>query len=73
MHRYLPALFKRDGWEIALVDVTHRERQGGRSNYNNFQRALVGVSDLIGVAWLIRRRKKAQPTEPAQPNGGGHG
>ncbi|WP_095587921.1 glycosyltransferase family 2 protein [Actibacterium ureilyticum] len=69
MHRYLPALFKRDGWEIALVDVAHRERQGGRSNYNNFQRALVGVSDLIGVAWLIRRRKKAQPLD----NGGGHG
>lgn len=69
MHRYLPALFKRDGWEIALVDVAHRERQGGRSNYNNFQRALVGVSDLIGVAWLIRRRKKAQPLD----NGGNHG
>lgn len=61
MHRYLPALFKRDGWEIALVDVSHRERQGGQSNYNNFQRALVGVYDLIGVAWLIRRRKKAHP------------
>jgi len=63
MHRYLPALFKRDGWEIALVDVSHRERQAGRSNYSNFQRALVGIYDLIGVAWLIRRRKKAQPVE----------
>lgn len=73
MHRYLPALFKRDGWEIALVDVAHRERQGGRSNYNNFQRALVGVSDLIGVAWLIRRRKKAQPLDSGTAQGGEHG
>ncbi len=68
MHRYLPALFKRDGWDIALVDVSHRERQGGASKYNNFQRALVGVYDLIGVAWLIRRRKKAAPVE-ASTNG----
>ncbi|KAJ57059.1 dolichol-phosphate mannosyltransferase [Actibacterium mucosum KCTC 23349] len=68
MHRYLPALFKRDGWEIALVDVSHRERQAGTSNYSNLQRALVGIYDLIGVAWLIRRRKTATPTE-AQMDG----
>ena len=41
MHRYLPALFKRDGWQIALVDVRHEERHAGRSNYNNLQRGLV--------------------------------
>ena len=62
MHRYLPALFKRDGWQIAHVDVTHRARGGGRSNYSNFQRALVGMVDLLGVMWLIRRRKKAEPS-----------
>ena len=63
MHRYLPALFKRDGWEVLLVDVTHQERGAGRSNYSNIQRAFVGFFDLIGVAWLIRRRKKATPEE----------
>ncbi|WP_420861994.1 glycosyltransferase family 2 protein [Algirhabdus cladophorae] len=63
MHRYLPALFKRDGWQIELVDVTHRERGSGNSNYSNLNRALVGVYDLIGVAWLIKRRKKAYPKE----------
>ena len=63
MHRYLPALFKRDGWEVALVDVAHRERAAGLSNYSNLQRALVGIVDLAGVAWLIRRRKQAVPTE----------
>lgn len=63
MHRYLPALFKRDGWRTVLVDVSHKERHAGRSNYSNLQRALVGVYDLIGVAWLIRRRKKATPVD----------
>jgi dolichol-phosphate mannosyltransferase len=63
MHRYLPALFVRDGWQIVHVDVTHRARGAGRSNYSNLQRAIVGVPDLLGVVWLSRRRKKAKPMD----------
>ena len=59
MHRYLPALFARDGWQIVLVDVSHRPRGAGRSNYSNLQRGLVGAVDLFGVAWLLRRKKTA--------------
>ncbi len=66
MHRYLPALFTRDGWQVAHVDVSHRQRGAGRSNYSNLQRALVGVVDLVGVAWLLRRRKKARPLDDAR-------
>jgi len=55
IHRYLPALFRRDGWDIALVDVSHRAREAGRSKYTNIGRALVGVQDLMGVWWLCRR------------------
>lgn len=66
MHRYLPALFTRDGWTVAHVDVSHRQRGAGRSNYSNLQRALVGVVDLVGVAWLLRRRKKARPLDDAK-------
>lgn len=57
LHRYLPALFKREGWRIAHVDVIHRAREHGVSKYTNFGRALVGMTDLIGVWWLLRRRK----------------
>jgi len=57
MHRYLPALFARDGWEVRHVDVGHRPRLAGRSNYSNLQRGLVGIVDLFGVMWLLRRRK----------------
>jgi dolichol-phosphate mannosyltransferase len=59
MHRYLPALFARGGWQVQLVDVTHAPRVSGRSNYGNLDRALAGIVDLAGVAWLIRRRKTA--------------
>lgn len=62
-HRYLPALFARDGWRVAHVDVAHAARGEGRSNYSNFQRAIVGIPDLLGVAWLQRRRKTVKATE----------
>ncbi len=63
MHRYLPALFHASGWKIAHCDVSHAERHAGRSNYSNFQRALVGIYDLIGVVWLIKRSKGVRATE----------
>lgn len=57
IHRYLPALVRREGFEIRLVDVSHRARAAGRSKYTNFGRAIVGITDLFGVWWLLRRRK----------------
>ena len=57
MHRYLPALMQRAGYRSVSVPVNHRHRSSGVSKYNNLNRALVGISDLRGVAWLIRRGK----------------
>ena len=55
MHRYLPTLMKLEGARVAEAPVNHRERMGGVSKYNNWQRALVGVRDLLGVRWLQDR------------------
>lgn len=68
MHRYLPALFVRDGWGVTHVDVGHAARHAGKSNYANLGRALVGIYDLFGVLWLIRRRKTARPIEGTELN-----
>jgi dolichol-phosphate mannosyltransferase len=57
MHRYLPALVRRAGYESVSVPVNHRERASGVSKYNNLQRAWVGLTDLRGVSWLIKRSK----------------
>ncbi|HLS18191.1 MAG TPA: glycosyltransferase family 2 protein [Paracoccaceae bacterium] len=57
LHRYLPALVRREGLEVRLIDVDHRPRTGGATKYTNFGRAMVGVLDLIGVWWLLRRRR----------------
>ena len=55
MHRYLPALMQRAGWKTLSVPVSHRSRGSGQSKYTNLGRALVGIRDLMGVAWLIQR------------------
>lgn len=57
MHRYLPALFQTYGHEVAYVPVNDRPRTVGVSKYNNLNRALVGLYDLVGVTWLRRRTK----------------
>lgn len=60
MHRFLPALVRREGYRVAFVGVRHRPRQHGQSNYGVLDRALVSISDLLGVVWLIRRRRRPQ-------------
>jgi dolichol-phosphate mannosyltransferase len=55
MHRFLPALFIRQGGRVISMAVNHRPRLEGQSNYNNWQRLKVGVVDLIGMYWLQRR------------------
>jgi len=63
MHRYLPALMQRAGWQVRSVPVNHRSRSTGVSKYNNLNRALVGITDLRGVGWLIKRSKRTAVEE----------
>jgi glycosyltransferase involved in cell wall biosynthesis len=58
LHRFLPALFRRDGYAIGYVDVIDRPRRHGVSNYGMWDRLWVGILDLAGVWWLIRRRRR---------------
>ncbi|MBU6458066.1 MAG: glycosyltransferase family 2 protein [Bradyrhizobium sp.] len=57
LHRFLPALVRREGYEIVHVDVADRPRRSGVSNYGFFDRLWIGIMDLAGVWWLIRRKK----------------
>ena len=58
LHRFLPALFRRDGYAIGYVDVIDRPRHSGKSNYGLWDRLWVGILDLAGVWWLVRRRRR---------------
>ncbi len=48
LHRFLPALVRREGYDILLVDVAHRPRTAGRTKYTNFGRAVVGLHGPAG-------------------------
>jgi hypothetical protein len=58
LHRFMPALVKREGFRTVHVDVIDRPRFAGQSNYGFFDRLWVGIMDLAGVWWLIRRRRR---------------
>jgi dolichol-phosphate mannosyltransferase len=58
LHRVMPALVKREGYGITHVEVLDRPRFAGVSNYGLFDRLWVGILDLAGVWWLIRRRRR---------------
>jgi dolichol-phosphate mannosyltransferase len=57
LHRFMPALVRREGLELRQVDVIDRPRQHGQSHYGMWNRLWVGILDLAGVWWLIRRKK----------------
>jgi len=57
MHRFVPALVKRLGGVIAVVPVHHRHRTAGISKYTAWNRLWVGIIDMWGVNWLIRRTR----------------
>ena len=73
MHRYLPALFLRQGGSVTSVPVGHRPRLQGQSKYGTFDRLWVGLVDMAGVAWLQRRADRPEllaDTETARVPGG---
>ena len=63
LHRFLPALARREGFGVAYVDVLDRQRQHGVSNYGFWDRLWVGILDLAGVWWLVRRRRRVPKSE----------
>ena len=65
LHRFMPALTAREGFAVTHVDVVDRPRRAGQSNYGFFDRLWVGILDLMGVWWLIRRRRRVPRIEAA--------
>jgi len=65
LHRYLPALMLREGYQVAFQPVNHRARTTGRSKYTNLGRLWAALSDLMGVMWLNRRARSPGAVEEA--------
>jgi dolichol-phosphate mannosyltransferase len=57
IHRYMPALMRREGVLTHALPVNHRPRTRGISKYGFWDRLWVGIADLLGAYWLLQRRK----------------
>lgn len=68
MHRFLPALMIRSGGTISSVAVNHRPRERGTSKYGVWNRLWVGIVDILGVMWLIRRPVRPDVSQIKGPN-----
>jgi dolichol-phosphate mannosyltransferase len=68
MHRFLPALTLRQGGDVIAVPVRHRPRSRGRSHYGVMNRLWIGIVDLFGVMWLLRRAKDGEPYSASPGN-----
>ena len=55
MHRFMPSLVRLHGGIVIGVPVAHRQRVVGASKYRVLDRLLVGIYDVVGVMWLLRR------------------
>jgi glycosyltransferase involved in cell wall biosynthesis len=65
IHRYIPALMLREGYQTAFMPVNHRHRQTGQSKYTNLGRLWASLSDLLGVMWLQTRARNPQRVDEA--------
>lgn len=67
LHRFTPALVRREGYAILIHPVADRPRLSGQSHYGFFDRLWVGIVDMAGVWWLIRRRGPRPEAMERQP------
>ncbi|HAU28776.1 MAG TPA: dolichol-phosphate mannosyltransferase [Rhodospirillaceae bacterium] len=57
VHRFLPALMRREGYTVVSHHVNHRPRTAGVSKYGVWNRLWVSIADILGVMWLQRRMR----------------
>ena len=60
IHRYIPALMLREGYQVSFLPVRHRARETGPSKYTNLGRLWASASDLLGVMWLQSRARRPE-------------
>jgi glycosyltransferase involved in cell wall biosynthesis len=63
MHRFLPTLFKIEGYTVTEIAITHHPRVSGRSHYGVWDRLLPALCDLMAVCWMKKRMFRCQIAE----------
>jgi len=55
MHRFLPTLFKIEGFTVTEIAVTNNPRFAGKSHYGVWNRLFASFHDLLAVRWMKTR------------------
>jgi dolichol-phosphate mannosyltransferase len=63
MHRFLPTLFKIEGFTVAEIPIRHNPRSAGQSHYGVWNRLFASFYDLLAVSWMKKRMFKYQIAE----------
>jgi glycosyltransferase involved in cell wall biosynthesis len=63
MHRFLPTLFKIEGFTVTEIPVGHNPRAAGQSHYGVWNRLFASFYDLLAVRWMKTRMFKYKIAE----------
>lgn len=55
MHRFLPTLFKIEGFTVTEVPISTNPRRAGQTHYGVWNRLFASFHDLLAVRWMKRR------------------
>ena len=67
MHRFLPTLFRYEGFTIVEIPVRHHPRFMGHSHYGVWNRLFTAGYDLLAVCWMKKRMIHFQIAETIIP------
>ena len=63
MHRFLPTLFKIEGFTVTEITVSNNPRFAGQSHYGVWNRLFASFYDLLAVRWMKKRMFRYEVAE----------
>jgi glycosyltransferase involved in cell wall biosynthesis len=63
MHRFLPTLFKIEGFTVTEIPIGHNPRAAGETHYGVWNRLFASFYDLLAVRWMKKRMFKYKIAE----------
>ncbi len=63
MHRFLPTLFKIEGFTVTEIPVNNHPRFAGSSHYGVWNRLFASFYDLLAVRWMKKRMFRYEVAE----------
>lgn len=67
LHRFLPSVFKIQGYTVLEIPVSHRPRIHGKSKYGVCDRLFSSFADLMAVRWMKSRSIRIELQDPEPP------